>query len=158
MNARIFILGLALAMLLPGSVQARDAASGMVMVHDGWIRTAPPTAPVRAGYGMLMSHGTAEVVIDAVRSEAFERVEIHEMHEVDGVMRMRPVRELHLAPFQTVQFKPGGMHLMLFGPKPSLQRDGGAEIVFLQGNEEVVRARFQIKDGAPDDAEHEHAH
>lgn len=158
MNARIFLSGLVLALLLPGPVQARGATAGMVMVHDGWIRMAPPTAPVLAGYGMLMSHGTAEVVIDAVRSEAFERIEIHEMHEVDGVMRMRPVRELHLAPFQTVRFEPGGMHLMLFGPKPALQRDGGAEIVFSRGGEEIVRAHFKLGKGGQEDVEHEHVH
>lgn len=164
MNARILFLGLMLAATVPVPVQAAETHTAhAIMLHDGWIRAAPPTAPVRAGYVMVMNHGDAAVVINQVRSEAFERIEIHTMDDDDdGVMRMRPLERLELAPFASIALKPGGMHLMLFGPQPGFDEAGSAELVFLHDDEELARARFPVKadaDTAPEhDAMHEHHH
>lgn len=128
---------------------------------EAWIRPAPPNAPVRAGYARIENHGEVEVVIDAARSEAFDAVEIHEMHVVDGMMRMRPVPQLRLPPHESVILAPGGLHLMLFRPTAALELDAGATIVFLHGDEEVARGRFVVGEGSSSDSAasgHEHAH
>lgn len=168
MNARIFLLGLVLAGSVTGFVQAADTTTGStIMVDKAWIRSGPPDAPVRAGYGLLMNHGEAEVVIDGVRSDAFGSIEIHEMHEVDGVMRMRPVKQLRLPPHGSIALEPGGMHLMLFRPTAAWSADAGADLVFLHGDTVLTRTHFVVADGDPagagahhheHDAHHEHRH
>ncbi len=161
MNARVFLLGWVLAWPASGPVQAAEAPAATVTVVEAWIRPAPPNAPVRAGYARIENHGEVEVVIDAARSEAFDAVEIHEMHMVDGMMRMRPVPQLRLPPHESVSLAPGGLHLMLFRPTAALESDVGATIVFLHGDEEVARGRFVVGEGSSAGAsanEHEHAH
>jgi copper(I)-binding protein len=49
------------------------------------------------------------------------RTEVHEMAVEGGVMTMRPVAGIEIRPGQTVELKPGGLHLMFMdltaGPK-----------------------------------------
>src|SRR5690606_37242333 len=49
-------------------------------------------------------------------SPVAERVEIHESMIVDGVARMRPIDGgLAIAPGETLELKPGGLHIMFIG-------------------------------------------
>lgn len=140
-------MGLIVLALVPAWVQAQDAAgSAALSVSEGWIRAAPPQAPVRAGYALLENTGRREVVIDAVRSEAFGAIEIHEMREVDGVMRMRRVPQLRIEPGARLALEPGGLHLMLFRPTAALAPDADVEIVLLSGETELAKARLVVRD------------
>ena len=50
-------------------------------------------------------------------------VEVHEMSMSDGVMRMRKLDQgLEIMPGQTVEFKPGGYHLMFIGLREGLKQ------------------------------------
>ena len=51
-----------------------------------------------------------------VRAEGFGRAELHDMREADGMMRMRPLAPLELAPAGRLALQPGGAHLMLMQP------------------------------------------
>jgi len=87
---------------------------------DGRVGEAPPTAPVLAGYGKLHNAGAKPLVIRAAHSADFERVEIHEMTMAGGVMKMRALEKLELAPGATFELKQGATHLMLVGPKHAI--------------------------------------
>lgn len=88
---------------------------------DGWIREAPPTAPVRAGYLVLRNEGVLEQAVVAASSNAFGAIEIHEMIDKgDGTMRMRPVASVVVPVDGEVALEPDGLHLMLFRPARSL--------------------------------------
>lgn len=104
---------------LAGLVSAPVAAQ--VVVEDAWIREAPPTAPVRAGYLGLVNNGDVEVRVVSVASDTFGAIEIHEMVDRgDGTMRMRPVPVIEVAARARVELAPGGLHLMLFRPQQTL--------------------------------------
>ena len=85
-------------------------------ISDAWIRDMPPSVPVRAGYLSIHNPGPGPMKILAIESEAFERVEIHQTVEQDGMIRMERVPELDIAADSKVQFAPGGLHLMLIRP------------------------------------------
>jgi copper(I)-binding protein len=97
---------------------------------DGRIGDAPPTAPVLAGYGRLHNATAKPLVVRAARSADFERVELHEMTLRDGVMRMRALEQLELAPGATFELEPGRTHLMLIGPKRALKAGDRVTVVF----------------------------
>lgn len=121
-------MGWALALAAPASVQADSAAP--LAFEGAWIRSAPAASPVMAGYVVILNPGEGESVIDAVNSEDFGAVEIHEMREVRGVVRMRPLQQLQVEPGQRVALAPGGLHLMLFRPQRALQVGDVTELVF----------------------------
>ena len=111
---------LLLLSLLFAFTHAEAAPETSTQVREGWIRLAPPTAKVMAGYLTIDNTGSEDVVISEVRSADFGAIEIHEMTMQDGVMRMRRVAELRVPAGGHVTLEPGGLHRMLFRPQRSL--------------------------------------
>lgn len=104
-----------LSMFMASVCAASDCA--LLNVEEAWSRLAPPGAPVMAGYAQLTSRAKQTLTISATNSSDFERVELHSMSMHDGVMRMRKLDSLAIEPGATLRLAPGGMHLMLIGPK-----------------------------------------
>ena len=109
------------------SLVSAAAAEPALQAESGWIREAPPTAPVRAGYLRLKNEGNTDLTVIGVRSDAFGAIEIHEMVlSSDDTMKMRPVRRLKVPAGGAIALEPGGLHLMLFRPRQTLAT--GAEV------------------------------
>lgn len=83
---------------------------------EAWIKNLPPPVPVRAGYMTIHNPLSRAISIVAIQSEAFASVEIHQTLMVDGMMRMEQLPALTIAPGETVQLAPGGLHLMMMQP------------------------------------------
>ncbi|GMU44095.1 MAG: copper chaperone PCu(A)C [Xanthomonadales bacterium] len=115
-------------------------------VSAGWVRLAPPTARVMAGYLTLTNTGKTALVVDGARSEGFERVELHSMTHVDGVMRMRRLERIEIAPGKSVPLEPGGNHLMLIGPKRTFAIDEEVAVELLCG-EQALPLRLPVREG-----------
>jgi len=90
---------------------------GVVMVVDAWVRETDAGAKVHAGYMTLVNTGTEEVVLTGVESQSYASIDVHEMKTVNGLMEMRDMPELTIPANGQVQMLPGGMHLMLKGPR-----------------------------------------
>lgn len=129
-----------------GSSAAVEPAPGggqALQVGEAWSRGVPPNAPVAAGYLSLANGSATDERLLEVRMEAAERVEIHEMiHGGDGTMQMRELTGgLALPAGQVVDLRPGGLHLMFFGPDTAQWQAGGsvpATLVFEQAGEREV--------------------
>jgi periplasmic copper chaperone A len=105
------LLGL-LAALGAAPLQAADD----LLVDDPWIREAPPGASALAGYMRLVNHSDASIHLVGAQSDAFDHVMLHRTEEVDGVARMVHQHQVTVPSGETVEFAPGGLHLMLMHP------------------------------------------
>lgn len=101
---------LILTLLLPAAVYAE------LEFGDPWIKNLPLAVPVRAGYMTIHNPETQAIRIVSLRSASFARVEIHQTLMQDGMMRMEQIENLIIAAGETVELKPGGIHLMLMQP------------------------------------------
>lgn len=101
-----------------GDASLASAPPAEVAVQQPWTRAVPPNAPVAAGYLTLINGTAVDDRLVEVRSDAAQRVEIHEMLGAgDGTMQMREVEGgLPLPGGISVDLRPGGLHLMFFGP------------------------------------------
>jgi periplasmic copper chaperone A len=90
------------------------AASPALSAQDAWIRTTPGS-DVAAAYLTLHNSGTAPVVIVSVSSPRAAAAMIHETALANGQYTMRAHPQLRIAPGETVQLAPGGLHIMLHG-------------------------------------------
>ena len=129
--------------VLPAGVQADERTP--VEFRDAWIRTAPTSSPVLAGYVAVVNTSRREITIVRMESAAFGAVELHEMRMVDGVMRMRPLAQLRIAPESTAELAPGGTHLMLFRPVRELHAGDHAEIVFVLADGDRRSVEFEVR-------------
>lgn len=107
--------GMAACILLLGADIVRG--DGTLRLSDAWIRHAPPSAQHHAGYFILANSGNSARYLVAAESPDYAKVELHASRVVDGVVSMEPAGDLEIIPGQAISFAPGGLHLMLIGPK-----------------------------------------
>ncbi len=108
---------LALLLLLAPLLVMAEAALDIL---DPWSPEAPP-GRMMAGFMDLHNPTDSAIVLVDARSPQFGHVEIHTMIMDDGVMRMRRLDELVIAPGATVTLEPGGLHLMFIEPLDPLR-------------------------------------
>ncbi len=90
-------------------------------IEKPWARATPPGAAIGGGYLVIRNKGAAGDRLVGVSSPASARVEIHEMAMEKDVMRMREVKGVDVPAKKSVEFKPGGYHLMLIELKAPLK-------------------------------------
>ena len=106
--------------VVPVSDAAPAPQGDVVAVMDAWVRETDPKAKVNAGYLTLINVGPEDVTLVAVESDAFAKVEVHEMAMSDGLMTMRELDGIVIPAGGQVRLEPGGKHLMLMGPRQPL--------------------------------------
>jgi hypothetical protein len=62
----------------------------VVVISNAWIREAPQTE-TKAGYMTLVNPGRESVTLVNLESNAFGRIDIHEMATMDGLMTMQEI-------------------------------------------------------------------
>ena len=117
---------LLLCALLSTAVQA-----GTLHLRDAYIRELPPGQTVSAGYFTLLNTGKAPVALVAGTSDAADRVEIHAHRMSGGAMHMEQLHRVEVPAGGQVQFKPGGLHLMLIDLKRPLHAGDTVTVMLL---------------------------
>lgn len=131
------------AFTVSGDQPTRD----VVAIMNAWVREAHAKAKVNAGYMTLVNVGSEDITLVKVESEAFENIEVHEMATVDGMMEMREVTDLAIPAKGQIQFEPGGMHLMLMGPKEHLTTGEQVDmtLTFGSGKKQTVSVKVAAR-------------
>ena len=102
-----------LAAVLAGATTA--ASAGDITLAHPWSRATPAGAQVGAGYVTLENSGSTADRLVSATADAADHAEIHEMAMNNGVMQMRPVKELEIPAGKRVELRPGGYHIMFMG-------------------------------------------
>ncbi len=103
-------------------LEAKDERIGNLVIEQAWARASPGRAANGAAYLSIHNAGKTADRLLSVTTTAADKAAIHtHLHEA-GVMKMRPAGPVALPPGETVQFKPGGLHIMLFALKAPLKQ------------------------------------
>ena len=114
--SKIFGLFIGLLSILNISVVFAQSMAEMG-VTNGWIRATPPNAKMGAAYLTMMNHQDQADDLIGASSPLAEVVEIHNVKEENGMMKMYPVDSLEVPAKGMVMLKPGGYHIMLINLK-----------------------------------------
>lgn len=142
---------------------ASVASAGTLVVRDAYSHpTATPGVPA-AGFLVLDNQGTKADRLVAAESPDFSRIEIHEMTEQGGMMRMRALpKGLPLPAKQSTTLAPGGTHLMLFGPKAPLREGEKLPVTLRFERAEPLKVELEVRPRTPPapqaPAAHQHSH
>ncbi|MFC4172774.1 DUF1775 domain-containing protein [Microvirga sp. GCM10011540] len=140
----------------PGA--SASATAGSLAIEQPWSRATPPGAKVGGGYLRITNKGQEPDRLVGGSFALAGRVEMHEMSLDGTVMRMKPVQGgLAIEPGRTLEFKPGGYHLMFMDLKEPL-REGQTHkgtLVFEKAG--TVEVEYAVRPmGAQGAAEHKH--
>lgn len=117
-SARVLSMRLlaTVALLILPSIALADPA--VVRVQNAWSR-ATPVGGTGVVYLTIIDSGAADT-LTGVSSPVAARAELHESIDDHGVMKMRFVGRLNVAPGKPVTLAPDGYHIMLLGLKHPL--------------------------------------
>lgn len=92
---------------------AHNASDGLV-ISAARVLPPFPGRDIAAGYFEITNHGSTADRLVSATSPISGAIEIHNHIEEGGVMKMRRVDGVEIAPGETIAFKPGSYHLMMF--------------------------------------------
>jgi len=149
----VTIISLFFSILVSSDVAAHS--DGGIMVKDAWVREAPPSAKVLAGYMVIENHTDKEKILVSVSSPAFNKIEIHKSVNKDGMASMEHQKQLPIAAESHVKLEPGGFHLMLFNPGKAIKAGDtiAFTLKFANGSTSLVNATVKKATGGE---EHHH--
>lgn len=116
--------------------------------EHGWVRL--PAVKANPAVAYFTIHGGAQdAALLSVTSPTVIRSEMHESMAHGGVMTMAPIKSISIPARGTVEFKPGGKHVMLYDVNPSVKAGDTMTLVFTFANND--RIPFDVPVLAPGD-------
>lgn len=145
------------AICLHATAQSEDhgahmhhSAPATFTVTDAWSRAMPPTAPTGAVYFTLRNpNGEDDSLIGASTPRA-ERAELHTHVQQGELMSMKKVDSVNVPANGTLEFAPGGHHVMLFNMTQPLKAGESFPLTLQFEKAGDVTLEVGIRDQAPD--------
>lgn len=147
LNPVATIVALTLMLVTTLQAQAADAPARNIEVVNPWARATPPVAKMGAAY--LEIRVLAADTLLSASSPAAERIEIHATVENNGVLQMRPLTSLSIAPGKPAQLAPGGTHIMLVGLRAPLATGTSFPLTLKFQNAGEVTVQVSVLKDAP---------
>ncbi|UJF25401.1 copper chaperone PCu(A)C [Suttonella sp. R2A3] len=131
---------LAVAILLAsGLAQAAD-----VSVSDCVIQEVLPTKMMTGAFVTFNNESDKDIaLVSAEIPSISDKIELHEMAVVDGVMKMQEIKQYDLTPGEH-QFKKGGYHVMIMGIKEAPEVGSEHEMTFNFADGESVSCQAPV--------------
>lgn len=120
------LVGIAL-FALAAPVLAHSFAIAKIAIGHPWTRETAATQTVGGGFLTIRNTGKTTDRLISASSPFSTEVQIHNMSMDGGVMKMRQLKDgIAIPAGQSVELKPGGLHLMFIGLKKPFKQ--GAKI------------------------------
>lgn len=157
---RSWLLAAAILLALGGAAGARDYTLGDLRIDHPWARASIGRVPNGAAYLTIVTHGEAADRLVAVESDVAKRVSLHTHLMEGGVMKMRPVESVEIAPGEPTVLKPGGLHVMLMGLKAPLEEGARFPLTLIFERAGRIEVQVQVEAATatepPADKGHKH--
>ncbi|MEM7654324.1 MAG: copper chaperone PCu(A)C [Pseudomonadota bacterium] len=131
------------------------ALIGDLHLENLWARATPPGSKNGAAYLIIHNTGSSnDSLVGGSAGSVAERVEIHTHVDDNGVMRMRQVEEIRVAPDAVSKLVPGGDHVMLMGLKKQLIEGDTVPLTLIFKNAGEIEVMVPVSRTAPAGSEH----
>jgi periplasmic copper chaperone A len=127
----------------PQANQNPEAPAG-IAVSDARVQLPIVSGRPGVAYLRVSQTGGAPRRIAAVHVTGVGRAELHETRQEAGKSSMAAVDQLPLAPGETVEFKPGGYHVMLMDLDPALKPGATTELTVTFDNGDKASTKAQV--------------
>lgn len=112
-------------------------------VADARLRLLPGDLPA-AGYFTLHNAGDETVTLTGAESSAFAMAHMHLSSEKDGMSQMDSVDQLEVGADETLEFAPGGYHLMFMNRQQPLEVGDEVEVTLQFDGQAPQPVTFEV--------------
>jgi len=154
-------VALGLLALSTVAVSAHEFKIGDLEIGHPYSKAMIPGSKVAGGYMKITNHGSAPDRLVSASSSFAGETQIHEMKVENDIMTMNEIPGgLEIPPGQTVELKPGGLHVMFMNvASPSKEGDMiKATLTFEKAGTVEVEFAVGPAKGMPDQHGEHHAH
>ena len=136
-------------------IDSRRDTHGELEIIGAYIPLAPP-GMMNVGYIKFANSSDKNIVFHKFTSPVYDGVQIHITEHVNGVAKMKHVDTLVVPAESMIELKPGGIHLMLVGPRRDVKE--GEEILMIgqDANERRFMLKFLVVDPRNENIESDH--
>ena len=110
------------AFCINSNAMANDYKVGSIEISSPWSRATPKGAQTAIGYMAIKNNGIAPDRLVGGSIDVADRFQLHAMTVEDGIAKMRELSDIEIKPGQSIEFKPGGDHVMFVNLKRPLSR------------------------------------
>jgi periplasmic copper chaperone A len=118
-------------------------SGGEITIHNAWMRPAPETFN-SAFYCTIVNSGDTADTLYKAASDISNDVEMHETYMKNDMMGMRPVKNLVIAPHDSLLFKPGGYHIMIINLKENASANSSKEISLYFKRAGIIKVKASV--------------
>lgn len=108
------------------------------------VRAVPPSSSNSAAYLTLRNDDNVPVSLIRANSSVANSVELHQVTEVGGHLKMSPVLSIEVPANGEVSLQPGGLHIMLIDLRQPLQEGRFVELVLEFSNGQKIPLNAQV--------------
>ena len=139
------------------AAHAHSYKIGAIDIGHPYARATAPGQPTGGGFLKLTNKGESDRLLSA-RADVSAAVELHVMKMEGDVMRMRQVDAVDVPAGETVELKPGGLHIMFVDLKAPLKAGDRFPMTlkFEKAGEVTVGVKVEKVKAEP--AAHQHKH
>lgn len=143
-NAMLLCIVTAVAPFQAQAMEPVQITHQSLVITTPFVFVSPPAALSAGGYLTIENTGNEDEVLIGGSAAFAGTTEVHEMKMVDNIMKMKELEQGLVIPAgETVELKPGGLHVMFMGLSQSL----------VEG--EPVQGTLQFKNAGPVDVEYQ---
>lgn len=125
------------------------ATADALDADNAWVRAMPPNVNSSAAYVTIYNSTDQPIDIIEVKSDAAEKVQMHEHIMQGDMMQMRQVEAVSIPAEGMFEFVPGGHHIMLMGLTRPLSEGDSVELTFVTKNHGEGHASALVSKSAP---------
>jgi copper(I)-binding protein len=130
--------------VLAGSLVTAQAAEPGVSVQQPWLRLIIPSRPA-AGYFTLRNDRDVPRRLVGASSPGCGKLMLHQTTSAGGVDQMAMVKSVPVPAHATMDFSPGGYHLMCMAPDPSLKPGSSVPVTLSFADGGTIAVDFPVR-------------
>jgi periplasmic copper chaperone A len=129
------------ALVMPAAAHAGEPR---LAVREAWIRSVVSSRPA-AGYFSLSNDSSKDRILTGASSPACRTLMLHRSVHQSGQDTMEMIESVSIPAHGTVQFKPGGYHLMCMDPSKAVAPGRSVSVTFQFADGGTVTANFAVR-------------
>ncbi len=118
----VAMAGMVIAYSINTTAMATDYKAGSIAISGPWSRATPKGAQTGVGYMTIKNNGSTPDRLIGGSVDAADRFQLHAMTMENSIAKMRELSDIEIKPGQTIEFKPGGSHVMFVNLKHPLSK------------------------------------